>query len=157
MTGYIVYYQRIDTQQLSSVIADASDTTITITRLVPGAIYSILVVATFHTLTSAGSPIQKLSIGASFSHATTSPTTAASTVEQSFTVPTNATEQSLTVAYDQSFTSPSSVEAILRTQNSVPLPHEMSWSTVTLLIGLVVLSLCLYKVSGRCRIFKHFF
>ena len=50
VTGYIIYYQQQDGGQIDSVIAGATAITTVITGLIPGATYSITLVATSSTL-----------------------------------------------------------------------------------------------------------
>ena len=62
MTGYIIYYQQDGGERLSQN-AVATATTATITGLIAGAAYSIIMVATSSTLPSTETAAQTVSIG----------------------------------------------------------------------------------------------
>ena len=62
VTGYIIYYQQDGGQRLSEN-AGATATTVTITGLIAGATYSIIMVATSSTLPSTETAVQTVTIG----------------------------------------------------------------------------------------------
>ena len=64
MTGYVIYYQQ-DGEQRYSVNAEATATTATITGLMEGATYSIIMVATSSTLPSTVTTIETVTLGIS--------------------------------------------------------------------------------------------
>jgi len=70
VTGYTIYYQQ-EGGERSSVSAEASDTSTTISGLIEGAIYSINIVATSNTLPSTVTGPQTITIGTHYVHWTT--------------------------------------------------------------------------------------
>ena len=67
VTGYTIYYQP-EGGERSSVIAGASDTSVTISGLIEGATYSITIVATSNTLPSTVTDPQTITIGTHYVH-----------------------------------------------------------------------------------------
>ena len=63
VTGYIIYYQQQDGGHNDSVTAVTTATTATITGLIPGATYSITMVATSSTLPSTVTAAEAITIG----------------------------------------------------------------------------------------------
>ena len=63
MTGYVIYYQQEDGGQWFSESAEASVSTMTITGLIAGAIYSVTMVATSSTLPSTETAALSVAIG----------------------------------------------------------------------------------------------
>ena len=63
VTGYVIYYQQEDGGQWLSESAEASASTMTITGLIAGAIYSVTMVATSSTLPSTETAALSVAIG----------------------------------------------------------------------------------------------
>ena len=63
VTGYIIYYQQQDGGRTGSEMAEATDTTATITRLMTGATYSITMMATSSMLPSTVTAAETITIG----------------------------------------------------------------------------------------------